>query len=715
MNNNKKSRLLHGPLLYLMLLAAILAVVWMLDSDSPATYQDLSYSELLDWVETDLRADNGETLSKEDAGKTIESIVIQENVLYGLCENSSIPDANFPQSYDFKAVIPNTNQFYNDVNNIYESVLGHTVRPTEYTFTFATELPPQASWLAEWLPLIVTVVLFVLLWVFLIRQQSGGGKGGVMGFGKSRARQMDPKANKVTFKDVAGADEEKEELHEIVQFLKDPRRFTKVGAKIPTGILLVGPPGTGKTLLARAVAGEAGVPFFTISGSDFVEMFVGVGASRVRDLFSEAKKNAPAIIFIDEIDAVGRQRGAGLGGGHDEREQTLNQLLVEMDGFTHNEGVIVMAATNRSDVLDPALLRPGRFDRRIIVNYPDVIGREAILKVHSRNKPLAKDVDLSVLARRTPYFTGADLMNVMNEAALLTARRKQNEITMAAIEEAITRVVAGPEKRSKRITEMDRRLVAFHEGGHAIVSYYIPECDKVHEITTIPRGQAGGYTMYLPQEEFNYITTARLNAQMASLMGGRVAEAIVFGDISTGASSDIKRATEIARGMVTEYGMSSKLGPVFLGTEHEVFLGKQFSQQNSGFSEQVNEMIDSEVRSLLTQAYARAERILTEHRDQLDALAALLIEREKIDYEEFECFMQGKELPAPKASDYSVKIDAEPEAKPETDAETKPEVEIDPETDAQNDADGAAPEAKSEPESAQDIETTADDRENDEL
>ena len=715
MNNNKKSRLLHGPLLYLMLLAAILAVVWMLDSDSPATYQDLSYSELLDWVETDLRADNGETLSKEDAGKTIESIVIQENVLYGLCENSSIPDANFPQSYDFKAVIPNTNQFYNDVNNIYESVLGHTVRPTEYTFTFATELPPQASWLAEWLPLIVTMILFALLWFFLMRQQAGGGKGGVMGFGKSRARQMDPKANKVTFKDVAGADEEKEELREIVQFLKDPRRFTKVGAKIPTGILLVGPPGTGKTLLARAVAGEAGVPFFTISGSDFVEMFVGVGASRVRDLFSEAKKNAPAIIFIDEIDAVGRQRGAGLGGGHDEREQTLNQLLVEMDGFTHNEGVIVMAATNRSDVLDPALLRPGRFDRRIIVNYPDVIGREAILKVHSHNKPLAKDVDLSVLARRTPYFTGADLMNVMNEAALLTARRKQNEITMAAIEEAITRVVAGPEKRSKRITEMDRRLVAFHEGGHAIVSYYIPECDKVHEITTIPRGQAGGYTMYLPQEEFNYITTARLNAQMASLMGGRVAEAIVFGDISTGASSDIKRATEIARGMVTEYGMSSKLGPVFLGTEHEVFLGKQFSQQNSGFSEQVNEMIDSEVRSLLTQAYARAERILTEHRDQLDALAALLIEREKIDYEEFECFMQGKELPAPKASDYSVKIDAEPEAKPETDAETKPEVEIDPETDVQNDADGAAPEAKSEPESAQDIETTADDRENDEL
>ena len=531
------------------------------------------------------------------------------------------------------------------MNRIYESVLGHSVSPTEYAFRFATELPAQTSWLAEWLPLIVTMVLFALLWYFLMRQQTGGGKGGMMGFGKSRARQMDPSANKVSFKDVAGADEEKEELQEIVQFLKNPKKFTRVGAKIPTGILLVGPPGTGKTLLARAVAGEAGVPFFTISGSDFVEMFVGVGASRVRDLFAEAKKNAPAIVFIDEIDAVGRQRGAGLGGGHDEREQTLNQLLVEMDGFTHNEGVIIMAATNRADVLDPALLRPGRFDRRILVNYPDVIGREEILKVHARNKPLAKDVDLKVLARRTPYFTGADLMNVMNEAALLTARKDLPEITMATIEEAITRVMAGPEKRSKRITDMDRKLVAYHEGGHAIVSYYIPECDKVHEITTIPRGQAGGYTMYLPQEEFNYITTARLKAQMASLMGGRVAEAIVFGDVSTGASSDIKRATEIAREMVTEYGMSEKLGPVFLGTEHEVFLGKSFSQQNSGFSEQVNETIDAEVHALISGAYNRAEAILNEHRDQLDALADLLIAREKLDDQEFECFMTGRALP----------------------------------------------------------------------
>ena len=631
--------------MYLLLLAVILSVVWMLGTGTPTTATTLSYSEFLEWVEADLRAQMGEALTDAQKDMSISRIVIQENTLYGLKEDSLIPEANFPASYDFTVVIPSETQFYSDVSLIYEDVLGHSVRPTEYAFDFAAELPAQPSWLAEWMPLIVTTGLFALLWFFLMRQQTGGGKGGMMGFGKSRARQTDPSQNKVTFRDVAGADEEKEELAEIVQFLKNPKKFTRVGAKIPTGMLLVGPPGTGKTLLARAVAGEAGVPFFTISGSDFVEMFVGVGASRVRDLFAEAKKNAPAIIFIDEIDAVGRQRGAGLGGGHDEREQTLNQLLVEMDGFTHNEGVIVMAATNRSDVLDPALLRPGRFDRRIVVNYPDVIGREEILKVHARNKPLAKDVDLKVLARRTPYFTGADLMNVMNEAALLTARKDLPEITMATIEEAITRVMAGPEKRSKRVTDMDRRLVAYHEGGHAIVAYYIPECDKVHEVTTIPRGQAGGYTMYLPQEDFSYVTTARMKAQMADMMGGRVAEAFVFGDITTGASSDIKRATEIAREMVTEYGMSEKLGPVFLGTEHEVFLGKSFSQQNSGFSEKVNEMIDSEVRELITEAYKRAEGILTEHRSQLDDLASLLIEREKLNAEEFDCFMKGLPLP----------------------------------------------------------------------
>ncbi|MGN1005263.1 MAG: ATP-dependent zinc metalloprotease FtsH [Aristaeellaceae bacterium] len=645
----------------------------MLGSGSPVESVTLNYSDFLEWVQADLRADTGEHLTDEQADMTIDRIVIQENTLYGLKEDSQIPEAEFPGSYDFKVIVPSVDRFYEDVNLIYENVLGHSVSPTEYSFSFATELPAQPSWLAEWLPLIITFVLFGLLWYFLMRQQTGGGKGGMMGFGKSRARQTDPAHNKVTFKDVAGADEEKEELQEIVQFLKNPKKFTRVGAKIPTGILLVGPPGTGKTLLARAVAGEAGVPFFTISGSDFVEMFVGVGASRVRDLFDQAKKNAPAIVFIDEIDAVGRQRGAGLGGGHDEREQTLNQLLVEMDGFTHNEGVIVLAATNRSDVLDPALLRPGRFDRRIVVNYPDVIGREEILKVHSRNKPLGKDVDLKVLARRTPYFTGADLMNVMNEAALLTARNDLPEITMSTIEEAITRVMAGPEKRSKRVTELDRKLVAYHEGGHAIVAYYIPECDKVHEITTIPRAQAGGYTMYLPQEEFNYVTTARMKAQMASAMGGRVAEAIVFGDISTGASSDIKQATEIARSMVTEYGMSDKVGPVFLGTEHEVFLGKSFSQQNSGFSEKVNELIDSEVNALLTSAYKRAEDILTEHRDQLDGLASLLIEREKLNDVEFDCFMKGKELPEPQEDAEPQDVPEDPEALEDDAAEAAPE------------------------------------------
>ena len=640
MNKRPVRKVLQGPLMYLLLLAVILLVVQMLTNGTTTQPRSISYSTLLEWVEADLRHSQGESLPASQEGMTLSTVVIQSSTLKGVTEENQTA-FELTGNYDIQCVVPSESQFYTDVSAIYQSVLGRTVNPTEYDFEISSKLPAQAAWWVEWVPLVITMVLFGLLWYFLMRQQTGGGKG-MMSFGKSRARMTDPNGNKVTFNDVAGADEEKEELREIVQFLKNPQRFTKVGARIPTGVLLVGPPGTGKTLLARAVAGEAGVPFFTISGSDFVEMFVGVGASRVRDLFDQAKKNAPAIVFIDEIDAVGRQRGAGLGGGHDEREQTLNQLLVEMDGFTNNEGVIVMAATNRSDILDPALLRPGRFDRRIVVNYPDVKGREEILKVHSRNKPLGPDVDLAVLARRTPYFTGADLMNVMNEAALLTARQGQEVITMSAIEEAITRVMAGPEKKSRKVTEMDRKLVAYHEGGHAIVAHYIPECDDVHEITTIPRGSAGGYTMYLPQEEFHYVTTARMKAQMASAMGGRVAEALIFGDVTTGASSDIKSATEIARSMVTEYGMSSKLGPVFLGTEHEVFLGKSFSQQNSGFSEMVNEDIDREVRGLLQEAYDRAARILTEHIDQLHGLAKILIEREKIDKAEFLAFMNGE-------------------------------------------------------------------------
>ena len=638
MNPKRKLRFLQGPMLYVLLLGVILVMVYLLGGPGgESTNITLEYSDLLEWVEADLKADSGMTLGENEKNKTIESVVITG---YDLTGKTAGPET-------ISCVLPSEQQFYDDVAAIYENVLGRPASPNEYTFKFASQLPASVPWWYDWIPLLIMVLIFGVFLFVMMRQQSGSGKGGMMAFGKSRARVTEPGANTVTFDDVAGADEEKEELKEIVEFLKAPKRFTDVGARIPKGVLLVGPPGTGKTLLARAVSGEAGVPFFTISGSDFVEMFVGVGASRVRDLFDQAKKSAPAIVFIDEIDAVGRQRGAGLGGGHDERAQTLNQLLVEMDGFTANTGIIVMAATNRADILDPALLRPGRFDRRVTVNYPDVKGREEILKVHARNKPLGPDVDLSVLARRTPYFTGADLENVLNEAAILTARSGGTLISMATVEEAITRVVAGPEKRSRKITEKDKELVAYHEGGHAIVSYYIPECDKVHEITIIPRGSAGGYTMYLPDEDVSYVTDRRLRGQMASLLGGRVAEQLVLGDISTGASSDIKRATEIARGMVTEYGMSEKVGPIFLGSEHEVFLGKSFSQQNSSFSEEVNALIDREVRNLLEEGYARAKDILITHMDQLHALATLLKEREKLDYDEFDRFMKGEILPAP--------------------------------------------------------------------
>ena len=625
--------------MYLLLLVVIIFMVKLLGGTSaPETNIELTYSELLTWVEADLKADEHMELPEEQSKMTIESITVTGVELTGETEGVET----------ISCLLPSEEQFYTDVASIYENVLGRSVSPTDYRFKFSTELPAGTPWWYDWIPLLIMVALFSIFLFVMMRQQSGGGKGGVMSFGKSRARMSNPGDEKITFDNVAGADEEKEELKEIVDFLKSPQRFTKIGARIPKGVLLVGPPGTGKTLLAKAVSGEAGVPFFSISGSDFVEMFVGVGASRVRDLFDQAKKNAPAIVFIDEIDAVGRQRGAGLGGGHDEREQTLNQLLVEMDGFTANTGIIVMAATNRADILDPALLRPGRFDRRITVNYPDVKGREEILKVHARNKPLGPDVDLGVIARRTPYFTGADLENVLNESAILTARSEGELITMATVEEAITRVMAGPEKRSRKVTEKDRELVAYHEGGHAIVSYYIPECDKVHEITIIPRGSAGGYTMYLPSDETSFVTAGRLKAQIASSMGGRVAEQLVLGDISTGASQDIKQATEIARGMVTEYGMSEKVGTIYLGSEHEVFLGKSFSQQNSSFSEELNTVIDREVKALIDAGYNRAREILITHMDQLHALASLLKDREKLDYDEFDRFMNGETLPAPR-------------------------------------------------------------------
>lgn len=493
-----------------------------------------------------------------------------------------------------------------------------------------------AMWL-NWLPTILIVLFMIVFWFMFVQQSQGGGGKGVMSFGKSRARMSSPDSKrKVTFGDVAGADEEKEELAEIVDFLKLPKKYLELGARIPKGILLVGPPGTGKTLLAKAVAGEAGVPFFSISGSDFVEMFVGVGASRVRDLFEQAKKNAPCIVFIDEIDAVGRQRGAGLGGGHDEREQTLNQLLVEMDGFGINEGIIILAATNRPDILDKALLRPGRFDRQILVGVPDVRGREEILKVHSKNKPLEEDVKLDVLAKRTSGFTGADLENLMNEAALLAVRNSKTRIGMNELEEAITRVIAGPEKKSRVINESDRRLTAFHEAGHAVVMKLLPNSDPVHQISIVPRGMAGGYTMHLPLEDRAYMSKSRLEDEMVGLLGGRVAEKLVIGDISTGAKNDIDRASTIARKMIMEYGMSDTLGPISFGTDQdEVFLGRDLGR-NRNFSEEIGAKIDIEVKKIIDAAYGKAEKLLTDNMNKLKSVAEALLEKEKLEAKEFE-------------------------------------------------------------------------------
>ena len=501
-------------------------------------------------------------------------------------------------------------------------------------------LPAQeTSLLVSLLPTLLLLGGMALLWVFMMRQ-AGGGSGKMNTFGKAKPKPLDD-GRRVTFADVAGADEEKEELVEVVEFLKDPKKFNSLGARIPKGVLLMGPPGTGKTLLARAVAGEAGVPFYSISGSDFVEMFVGVGASRVRDLFDQAKKSAPSIVFIDEIDAVGRQRGAGLGGGHDEREQTLNQLLVEMDGFGANTGVIVIAATNRRDILDPALLRPGRFDRQIVVGYPDVKGREEILKVHTKNKPLGPDVDLRVIAQTTVGFTGADLENLVNEAALLAARRGRKAITMVDIEEATIKVFAGPEKKSHIVPDKDKRLTCFHEAGHAVATYYCETQDKVHEISIIPRGMAGGYTMSLPEEDRSYETRKGMQENIVTLLGGRIAEKLVLDDISTGASNDLERATKIARAMVTRYGFSDRLGPIVYGqNENEVFLGRDLGHTRD-YSETVAAQIDEEIRSVIDSAYDQCEATLTEHMDQLHKVAEFLYEFEKINGADFDRLMKG--------------------------------------------------------------------------
>lgn len=492
-----------------------------------------------------------------------------------------------------------------------------------------------------WLNLIPTLLMLGVMIFFFVFMMKNAGGGKMSSFGKTNAK-MAPSSKKATFDDVAGADEEKEELKEIVDFLRDNKKYTEIGARIPKGVLLLGPPGTGKTLLARAVAGEAKVPFFSISGSDFVEMFVGVGASRVRDLFEQAKKNAPAIIFIDEIDAVGRQRGAGLGGGHDEREQTLNQLLVEMDGFEDNDSVIVMAATNRRDILDPALLRPGRFDRQILVGYPDVKGREAILKVHTRNKPLAPDVDLETIAKSTVGFTGADLENLVNEASLLAARKNKKAITKDELEEASIKVVAGPEKKSKVITEDEKKLTAYHEGGHALCTYYSKSQDKVHQVSIIPRGQAGGFTMSLPVRDKSYISKNEMYENIVVLLGGRVAEKLILDDISTGASNDLERATSTARNMVTRYGFSDNLGPVVYGQgDHEVFLGRDYTNTPS-YSDNVAAEIDNEIRTLIESAFTDAEKILNEHMDKLHVVAKYLMKYEKVDGATFEKLMNGE-------------------------------------------------------------------------
>ncbi len=512
------------------------------------------------------------------------------------------------------------------------------------------------SWWMNLLPNLFLILLLVVVWIFFMRRLSGGlgDAGKQMGFGKAKIKNMTDEKRKTTFADVAGADEEKEELREIVEFLKDPKKYNELGARIPKGVLLVGPPGTGKTLLARAVAGEAGVPFFSISGSDFVEMFVGVGASRVRDLFEQAKKNSPCIIFIDEIDAVGRQRGAGLGGGHDEREQTLNQLLVEMDGFGANEGVIMIAATNRPDILDPALMRPGRFDRQVIVGRPDIKGREEILKVHAKGKPLAPDVELKTIAKSTAGFTGADLENLLNEAALLAARKDQKAITMQEVEEATIKVVVGTEKKSRVMSDKEKKLTAYHEAGHAVATYYCTTQDPVHQISIIPRGMAGGFTMSLPSEDKSYRSRKEMLEEVVVLLGGRVAEAVILDDISTGASNDIERATNLVFSMITKYGMSDKLGPITYGSsDGEVFLGKEFGH-NKTYSEETAAKIDAEVKEYIMDGYQKTEKILREHLAELHTVAKYLFEHEKMSGEQFALAMEGKPIPVEDEEDSAV-------------------------------------------------------------
>lgn len=576
-------------------LLIIIVMIWMFDYYSGGTEKkdDMSYTSFLQHVQQD----------------DIKQVTIVDNIISGKLKDGQ----------EFSTVVP-------DDDTLISRLEAKNVE-------IRAELPPQPPWWTGILSSLLPMLLIVGLW-FLLMNQSNGGGGRVMNFGKSRARRYDEDKVKVTFKDVAGADEAKQELEEVVEFLKHPQKYNELGAKIPKGVLLYGPPGTGKTLLAKAVAGEAGVPFFSISGSDFVEMFVGVGASRVRDLFEQAKKSAPCIVFIDEIDAVGRQRGAGLGGGHDEREQTLNQLLVEMDGFGANEGIIMIAATNRPDILDPALLRPGRFDRQIVVDRPDIKGRQEILKVHVKGKPIGQDVELNVIAQRTPGFTGADLSNLVNEAALMTARKNKKVINMPEMEEAAERVIMGPERKSRVISDKEKRLTAYHEGGHTVVGMLLDNTDPVHKVTIIPRGRAGGYTLSLPKEDRYYATRSEMLDELKVLLGGRVAEALVLKEISSGASNDLQRATTLARQMICEYGMSENIGPVTFGhRQDQVFLGRDIARDKD-YSEEVAAEIDKEVRSFIEDAYAATEKLLSDNIDKLHVIAEALIERETLEADE---------------------------------------------------------------------------------
>ncbi|MEG2893196.1 MAG: ATP-dependent zinc metalloprotease FtsH [Clostridium sp.] len=604
-----KKSLIKSLMAWIFIIAALVIAVSLYSNAAPKKTK-IGYSSLV---------------TKMDKGEVKKLVVSLEDLqVSGELNDGTKFISTLGSSTEFQKIITDYNRTHDKKVDV------EFIAPTQYPI-----------WLSL-LPNLLLILMMVGFLFFFMQQSQGGGGKGVMNFGKSKAKLATNDKRKVTFNDVAGADEEKVELQEVVDFLKHPKKYIELGARIPKGVLLVGPPGTGKTLLAKAVAGEAGVPFFSISGSDFVEMFVGVGASRVRDLFENAKKNAPCIVFIDEIDAVGRQRGAGLGGGHDEREQTLNQLLVEMDGFGVNEGIIMIAATNRPDILDPALLRPGRFDRQVVVNAPDVKGREEILIVHSKNKPLSNKVELAVLAKRTPGFTGADLENLMNEAALLAVRRSKKKIGMNELEEAITRVIAGPEKKSRVMSDKEKKLTAYHEAGHAIVMRLIPNCDPVHEISIIPRGRAGGYTLSLPKEDRNYATKGDLKAQIAGLLGGRVAEKVVLDDISTGASNDIHRATRIAREMVTKYGMSDNLGPIEFGEDQgEVFLGRDFNKSRN-YSEVIASKVDDEIKLFVVEGYNTAEKLLRENIDILHRVSEALLEREKLEAHEFEAIFNGQ-------------------------------------------------------------------------